>query len=242
MQDKLRGEEILIIKNITREGPGIIEEILIESGIKYTVVDLSLGQDIQPLDNYGAVIVLGGPDSANDSNPKMKRELALIREVLNADIPYLGICLGFQTLVHAAGGHVVKSKIKEVGFRDPDGEYFEVELTEDGQHDPLFAGLGLSFNVFHLHGETVNLAENMQLLATGKFCQNQIVRAGSNAYGIQCHFELTPEMFETWIKDDPDLQEIDRDILRSDFEVIKNNYTRTGYQLFRNFLKIAGFL
>ena len=96
MKAKLKGEEILIIKNISREGPGIFEEIIIESGIKYKVIDLSQSPDIPALDNYGAVIVLGGPDSANDGNPKIKHELALIGKVLNANIPYLGICLGMQ--------------------------------------------------------------------------------------------------------------------------------------------------
>ena len=41
----------------------------------------------------------------------MKNELVFIRKVLEAEIPYLGICLGLQTMVRAAGGKVVKSPV-----------------------------------------------------------------------------------------------------------------------------------
>jgi len=171
----------------------------------------------------------------------METELALIRKILDAKIPFLGICLGLQTLIKASGGEVVTSQTKEIGFRDQNGKYFTVILTESGRNDQLFQGLGNSLNVFQLHGETVILKENMKLLATGEFCRNQIVKVGSNAYGIQCHFELTPELFEIWINEDQDLKELNREQLQSDFESIKNNYTQTGRQLFMNFLNIAGF-
>jgi GMP synthase (glutamine-hydrolysing) len=81
----------------------------------------------------------------------------------------------------------------------------------------------------------------MALLATGKFCRNQIVRIGSNAYGIQCHFELTPEMFETWIGEDPDLLQLDKGQLRANYTAIRSEYTNVGRQLFTNFLEIAGY-
>lgn len=235
-------KEILIVKNITREGPGIIEDILNESGIKLTVIDLDLGNTIPSVSKYVAVIVLGGPDSANDTSRKMKEELALISESIKAKIPYLGICLGMQTLVKAAGGQVVKSPVKEVGFRDPNGDFFRVDLTEAGRKDPLFNGLSDSLNVFQLHGETVVLTNKTELLATGKFCRNQIIKIGPNAFGIQCHFELTPEMFEDWINEDSDLKLLDKEKLLTDFESIKKEYYRTGDRLIHNFLSIAGII
>jgi GMP synthase (glutamine-hydrolysing) len=242
MKNRIRSKEILIIKNITREGPGIIEQILKDNGIKYFIEDLGTGNSVKPLKNYGAVVVLGGPDSANDKNKKMEGELAFISEVLKAGIPYLGICLGLQTLVKAAGGQVVKSPLPEIGFRGPDGDLFNVELTEEGKKDPLFNGMGKSFNVFQLHGETVILTDNIKLLATGKFCRNQIVKTGANAYGIQCHFELTPEMFEDWINEDSDLKLLNKEKLWSDFKFLKDEYLKSGNQLFLNFLKIAGLI
>lgn len=234
-------KKILIVKNITREGPGLLEEVLREHDIECNIVDLEQGQEFPPVENYGAVVVLGGSDSANDKTEKMRNELARIGEVVGAKIPYLGICLGLQTLVKAAGGKVVKSPVKEVGFIGPDKSNFTEELTEDGKQDPLFEGLDHAFDVFQLHGETVELTDSMVLLAVGKFCRNQIVRVGSNAYGIQCHFELTPEMFKIWINEDSDLLELGKEQLRAGFAAIQEEYIRVGRQLLTNFLRIAGF-
>jgi len=235
------GKEILIVKNMTRESHGLLDKVLKERGIGYTIADLDQGDKFPPVKDFGAVVVLGGPDSANDETEKMRNELVRIGEVLAAKIPYLGICLGLQTLVKVSGGKVLKSPVKEVGFIGPDGNKFTVELTEDGKLDPLFEGLDHTFNVLQLHGETVELTDSMILLATGNFCRNQIVRVGSNAYGIQCHFELTPEMFEIWINEDQDFLQLDQEKLRADFTSIQEEYTRVGSRLFENFLKIAGF-
>jgi GMP synthase (glutamine-hydrolysing) len=242
MKQILKGEEILFVRNITRENPGLLEDIIKELGIRYTIIDLSLNQNIKTLESFGAVVVLGGPDSVNDESGKIKNLLDLVSRVSDMEIPFLGICLGLQALVKASGGKVVKSPTREVGLYDPAGKYFTVELTEKGRKDLLFQNLGKSFVVFQLHGETVVLAENMELLATGKYCRNQIVKAGPRCYGIQCHFELTTEMLQGWIKEDEDLKITDKGKLLADFQKIKDNYTQTGRQLFLNFLKIAGFL
>lgn len=226
-------KEILIIKNITREGPGLLETELNEHHIRYTVIDLNQGGAFPPVNKYQAIIVLGGPDSANDESEKMENELARMRDTIAANIPYLGICLGLQTLVKAAGGKIVKSPTKEVGFIDPDGSDFTVELTDEGKQDPLFNNLDHTFKVFHLHGETVELTDDMTLLGIGKFCRNQIVRIGAKAYGIQCHFELTPKMFEVWIQEDPELLQLDQKQLRASFEAIRK------FQCTTNILKLV---
>ncbi|MBK7711503.1 MAG: type 1 glutamine amidotransferase [Bacteroidales bacterium] len=234
-------EEVLIIKNIPRENAGLLLDVIKERGIESRVIDLSLGERADSAEKYAAVVVLGGPDSANDDSPKMKYELELIKEVLDAGIPYLGICLGLQTMVKAAGGEVVKNPVAETGFRDPEGRYNNVVLTASGRRDPLFDGIEDNFNVFHLHGETVILTGKMELLAEGKYCRNQVVKAADKVYGIQCHFELTHEMFETWIREDPELLKLDREQLRSDFRESGRKYTETGIKLFHNFLSLAGF-
>ncbi len=234
-------KEILIVKNESREGPGLLGDVLTELRSRYKIIDLNLGEEAGDTRLYGAVVVLGGPDSANDQTLKMKKEIAMIRQVLDASVPCLGICLGLQTLVKAAGGQVVKCPVPEVGFRDPLGEFYKIQLTEAGSKDPLFEGIGRSFNVFQLHGETVIPDGGMELVAEGKQCVNQIVRVGRNAYGIQCHFELTGEMLEQWMDEDTDLAKLDKGQLLSDFKALGETYKDTGRKLFLNFLRIAGF-
>jgi GMP synthase (glutamine-hydrolysing) len=241
IQTPIEPKEILILKNETREGPGLLGQLINELGISNKIIDLCKGEFPVNPENYAAIIVLGGPDSANDQTEKMTAELAFIRKILDLGIPYLGICLGLQVMVKAGGGQVIKSPVKEVGFRDGNGDLYSVELTQEGLHDALFDGLANTFTVFHLHGETVELNDDMSLLGTGKLCRNQIVRVGENAYGIQCHFELTEEMFELWITQDPDLMALDPEVLRKDFLELKDMYSDTGKKLFRGFLRIAGY-
>jgi GMP synthase (glutamine-hydrolysing) len=234
--------EILIVKNITREGPGLIGDLLKEFGIKNRINDLSRGEKPGNIEMYSAVIVLGGPASANDDTPEMKYELAMIRKVLAAGVPYLGICLGLQALVKASGGQVVKHPVNEVGFRDQNNDFYNVELTKTGRNDPLFDGIADTFNVFQLHGETVTLTNSIDLLAKGKYCTNQIVKTGTNAYGIQSHLELTEEMLEIWMSEDSDLNKLDREKLWSDFLSLGSGYKQTGRRLLLNFFRTAGFM
>ena len=232
-------KQVLIIKNISREGPGIIEKILQENLIFYQIVDLAKNEKLPTADNFSCLIVMGGPDSANDNSPKIKDEINFIKKWLDSKKPFLGICLGLQLLVKTASGKVVKSPIKEIGFRDPIGNFFEVELLKTSQKDPLLYKLGKKIKVFHLHAETVTLTKKMQLLGKGKYCQNQIVKVANSAYGLQGHFELTERILDVWLLEDPDLKKLDAEKVRADFAKIKEEYERTANQIFTNFLKIA---
>ena len=231
--------KVLIIKNTTREEPGVIEKILKENLIHYKIVDLSKNEKPPSADNSSCLIVMGGPDSANNNTPNIKNEIKFIKNWIDSKKPFLGICLGLQLLVKAAGGKVVKNKIKEIGFCNSDGNFFEVDLLKGSQKDPLLYKLGKKIKVFHLHGETVVLTKKMKLLGKGKYCQNQIVKVANSAYGLQGHFELTERMLNTCLSEDPDLKKLNANSVRADFLKIKEEYERIANQIFTNFLKIA---
>ncbi|AAM71754.1 MAG TPA: type 1 glutamine amidotransferase [Chlorobaculum sp.] len=231
---------ILVVQNISHEGPGLLANLLEEHAINVELCDLSKSEPIPDPSGYAAMVVLGGPQSANDATPQITGELKAIDKALDAGVPYLGICLGLQLLVKARGGSVVKCHQKEIGFREPDGEPFMVELTGDGKQDALFLGMPERLRVFQLHGETVEPAKGMTLLATGRGCKHQVVRVGSNAWGLQCHFEMTPAMFESWIGIDADLKAMNRDELLAEFEAISEEYTETGRSILLNFLAVTG--
>lgn len=231
--------KVLVIKNISREGPGILKNVLDKNRISYDIVEPGSGEYIPDTLEYSAVFVFGGPDSANDRTDKMIHELKMVKATVDNGIPYMGICLGMQALVKACGGQVIKNDLKEVGFKGPDDEYFNVHICAEREKESLFNGLERSLKIFHLHGETVSLTDGMELLATGKFCRNQIVKVGKNAYGVQGHFELTPEMLDVWLENDPDLKNLDSDETRKDFHVIREEYTNNAEKLFNNFLHIA---
>jgi len=234
------GKSVLIVKNIAHEGPGLLETELQRRSLTPETVDLSAGCRFPDPLAYDALVILGGPQSANDRTEAMLREIGQAARALRAGVPCLGICLGLQVLVKAGGGEVPESPVRETGFFDHEGEPFRVELTDEGRKDPLFSNMNRTFRVFQLHGETVRLAGGMQLLAGGKHCLNQAVRIGGNAYGLQCHFELTPAMLAEWCRLDGDLGKMDGAELAGQFEAIREEYTATGLQLMSNFLDIAG--
>lgn len=165
-------KKVLIIKNIIREGTGLLEILLTKYNIDSDLIELGKGEKFPDPHGYNAVFVFGGPDSANDTTPKMLQELGQIKKLITAGIPYLGACLGMQTLVKALGGEIYKNNVSEIGWRDPDNQLFKIDLTEEGKKDKLFEGLTSPLKIFHLHGETVRLTPNMKLLATGRLCRN----------------------------------------------------------------------
>ncbi|NTU58981.1 MAG: type 1 glutamine amidotransferase [Chlorobiaceae bacterium] len=239
-EENKKRKKLLIVRNIAHEGPGMLAELLEEYSLGFELYDLSKGDSIPDPRNYAGVVVLGGPQSANDTTPQIRHGLQRIRETLDAGVPFLGICLGLQLLVAAAGGRVVRCHRKEIGFRDPDGFPFMVQLTSEGKRDALFNGIPENLRVFQLHGETVMLGDGMILLAKSRGCENQIVRLGSNAWGLQCHFEMTDVMFKSWMEIDPDLMALDREELLTEFDAIRDEYEATGRTILLNFLAVTG--
>lgn len=247
----MQQKRVLIVKNVSHEGPGLIEGVLKHHRIGYDIVDFTRGKGNLPNhEEYGAVIVMGGPDSANDKTRKMKRELKFVRSVLDSGKPFLGICLGLQVRVKAGNGQVMKNvvggtHVKEIGTHDNNGEPYKIVLTPDGKADPLFKHLhnprenNSEIEVFHLHGETVKPHGRFKLLATGKHCAHQVVKFGRAQYGIQGHFELTGEMLEEWLQKDADLKKADGKAIRQAFNATRDERYARAWLLFNNFLKTA---
>jgi GMP synthase-like glutamine amidotransferase len=230
---------ILVFKNIAREGPGFFHDVALFRSIKLDVIELDRAEDIPDVNLFDGVIVCGGPDSANDDTEKMKKEIAAIERVIEARIPYFGICMGMQVLGKAAGATIVKSPVKEVGFIDSDGDQYVIDVAPSAMNDPIFAAVETPIDVFQLHGEMVVPNESTQVIATGKDCPVQAIKVGENAYGIQSHIEVTPDMFELWIHTDDDLNKLDKDELRNRYFELNRKYAQVGQQICHNFFDIV---
>lgn len=192
----------MFIKHIDIEGPGSIEKLFQNTAwnikpLEFRTVDLSKGESLpDSLSGIKAIISLGGPMNVyeEDKYPFLKEEDRFLKKAIKEEVPVLGICLGAQLLAKACGAKVKKAPCKEIGWH-------KVDLTDKGKSDPLFGNLVLQLSVFQWHEDTFDIPKEGLLLATSDSCPNQAFRLGKNAYGLQFHLEVTPDMIESWISE-----------------------------------------
>lgn len=187
---------VLIVKHVEVEGPGLIENRLNERKIPYQILSLQSNAHFPKLDGLTHIVLLGGPMNVyeEDRYPFLKCEDLFIKEAIQRGKRILGICLGAQLIAKALGAKVYKAPVKEIGW-------YDLSLTEEGVRDPLFSPFPKTFPVFQWHEDTFDLPNAAKLIVTSSPVQNQAFRYGENAYGLQFHLEVTEEMIQEWMKD-----------------------------------------
>lgn len=188
---------ILILKHIEIEGPGSIEYFFRNTTWSLSTVNLAAGE-VLPDDFRGieAIISLGGPMNVYEEAdyPFLREENRFLKNAVKEEIPIMGICLGAQLLAKACGAKVHKAHEKEIGWH-------KVNLTAKGENDPLFMFLPKELEVFQWHEDTFDIPEKAVHLTESRSCTNQAFRFGKNAYGLQFHIEVTPDMIEEWVNE-----------------------------------------
>jgi GMP synthase (glutamine-hydrolysing) len=183
---------------------------------------------------YDAVMVFGGsqhPDQ-DDRFAWLRREEAFLEDVLAAEVPVFGVCLGAQMLARAAGATVGPASTPEIGWH-------EVSLTERGAADPVLGTLPRRPTVFQWHHYTFGLPEGGETLAESPVCLQSFRLADRPAWGIQFHAEVTREMLSTWIEEDPDDLPMSPDELRAESETRLGQSNEQGRALADAFLREA---
>ena len=177
---------LLVLRHEPYEHLGYFAEILKDRRISFVYKDLGEALD---LGAYHGVIVMGGPQSANDQ--KMSAELHFVQLALDTKTPVLGICLGAQLIAKALGAHVYRNREMEIGWA-------QVYFTEAAEGDPVLGALPSPTGFFHWHSETFTLPPGAESLAYSDKCRQQAFRFHKTVYGIQFHPEITPEMIADW--------------------------------------------
>jgi GMP synthase-like glutamine amidotransferase len=172
----------LCITHVAFEGPARIGDWARNRGHSLKVVRADLPETSLSLQSHDSLVVMGGPMSANDDHDWLSSELKLIESALQQRIPVLGVCLGAQLLARALGARVFAASHKEIGW-------WPVHANPDpGSGEPL---LPSTFVPFHWHGETFELPNGAQRLASSPVCENQAFVFGKLALGLQFHVEAS---------------------------------------------------
>jgi GMP synthase (glutamine-hydrolysing) len=186
---------VLAFRHSPSDGLGLIAAVLDAHGIDCQCADLYHAPAAETsIPDADILILMGGSMSANDNLSFLNREIECVRAAVQAGKPVLGICLGAQLIAKALGAKVYPNGKKEIGWAP-------VTFTDAAWKDPLFHGHGSEL-IFHWHGETFDLPEGAELLASSADCRHQAFRLGDRVYGLQFHLEVTPEMISQWCRED----------------------------------------
>ena len=187
--------KILVFQHVPYEPLGTLDPLLKESGFRIRYVNFGRDPHVRPaLDKYAALIVLGGPMNSDqiDHYPNLVTEVDIIREALEKDMSVLGICLGAQLLAKALGGSVSRNPVREIGW-------YDVELTPEGESDPVLSAFAPRQEVFQWHEDGISLPSGTAHLAQSPLSPVQAFRSGEHAYGFQFHLEVDSSLIERWL-------------------------------------------
>lgn len=184
-------QPVLIVLHQQHSTPGRVGHFLTRLGVPLDIRRPRFGDPLpDTLERHAGAIVFGGPNSANDEDEFICREIDWMGVPLAERKPLLGICLGAQMLARKLGARVFchVDQRAEVG-------YYPIYPTPEGRavYDPW------PEQVYQWHREGFELPSDAVLLAEGgEAFPVQAFRYGPAAFAIQFHPEVTYAMACRW--------------------------------------------
>ena len=183
----------LVLTYETDAGPGVFAEAMRSRGVELdTWLVPSAAAPADPA-SYDAVMSLGGSmhTEQEGDHPWLRDQRSLLARLVEREVPLLGVCLGAQLLGEAVGAPAERLAEPRIGW-------YEIEVTPEGEADPLLGALAPSFEGFEWHSFAVPTPPGAVALARSPGCL-QAFRVGESAWGIQFHAEVTRGDLESWI-------------------------------------------
>lgn len=135
--------------------------------------------NLSVFENCKGIIFSGGPSSVYDENiPQFNTE------ILNLEIPILGLCYGHQLMAKSYGGKVGKADVGEFGFA-------EFKLNPEVK-SPLFKNLESLQQVWMSHQDEVLISgEDFEIIGSTKDCKFAALQnLSKKRFSLQFHCEV----------------------------------------------------
>jgi GMP synthase (glutamine-hydrolysing) len=194
MEDRPPMKTALIIRHVPREGVAGFRAPIEAAGYAVDRIDVA-DPAFADLDlcTPDLLIMMGGPMGVyeGDIHPWIPLQIEKLAARLADDRPTLGVCLGSQMIAAALGARVYRGPAFELGFAP-------LTLNTAGQNSPARHLDGVP--MLHWHGDTFDLPDGVELLASTQAYPHQVFRRGANLLALQCHAEMGEDpRFESWL-------------------------------------------
>ncbi|MCL3882363.1 type 1 glutamine amidotransferase [Marivita sp. GX14005] len=155
------------------EYPQFFERLLDGHGFSFESWSVVTGEFPDGPESADGWLITGSKHGAYEDHPWIAPLEKLIRDIVAADRPLVGVCFGHQIIAQALGGTVTKY---EGGW-------------VVGQQDYDYGGETLTINAWHQDQVTV-APEGARLVAQGNHCANAALLYPGKAYTVQPHPEF----------------------------------------------------
>lgn len=175
---------VLFLRHHQEDRPGLVGEAFEARGYEVSVVMMDEESPTPSVEGYDVLVILGSKHAVYDEQVEAAwfgRELDVIVQADQLDVPIFGICFGAQALCLHHGGVVERSSDPEVGW-------FDVEAHND-------SGIG-SGPWFEFHFDKCTLPAAAELWASSPRAV-QAFAVGKNV-GVQFHPEIDDAQLADW--------------------------------------------
>ncbi len=175
------------LQHVPFEDPAALLPWLTQNGYSISSSKLWESTNLPDVHTIDLLIIMGGPMNIYEEkiHPWLSIEKKYIEEVINKNIPVIGICLGAQLIADVLGAKVYKNTHPEIGW-------FPVQriITEKF---PILDNIPSTFSAFHWHGDTFSIPHNAEHILQSEACTNQAFIYNNSVLALQFHIESSEE-------------------------------------------------